>query len=173
MGNRFTAHGSSADRDELHLTNGHTDVFFDVLTLAGCDLAKTEWEQNLVLYFADAHRLGMGTASFDLSEIPWTANWRAEKDFFLRMIDTAASRHGWDRLSYDPPYVANRLAIYRAMVAGFVPVPVAAPGLPFCRKVLAVPGLPVWRTAPGEELLARCGRHDIYQGELGCRLCDP
>jgi len=67
MGNRFTAHGSSAERDELKLSNGGTDVFFDVLTLAGCDLAETAWEQNLVLYFADGHRLGFGTAGFDLS----------------------------------------------------------------------------------------------------------
>jgi hypothetical protein len=161
VGNRFTAHGSSAERDELYLSNGGTDVLFDVLTLAGCDLAKTAWEQNLVLYFADGHRLGMGTAGFDLSDIPWTANWRAEKAFFLRMIDMAASHRGWDRLRYDPPYAADWLAIYHAMVAGFVPAPAA------------VPDLPIWRTAPREELLARCGRHDICQGELGCRLCDP
>lgn len=122
MGNRFTAHGSSAERDELHLSNGGTDVLFDVLTLAGCDLAETAWEQNLVLYFADGHRLGMGTSGFDLSDLPWTAKWRAEKAFFLRMIDTAASRHGWDRLRYDPPYAAGWLAVYHAMLAGFVPV---------------------------------------------------
>jgi len=160
MGNRFTAHGSSAERDELKLSNGGTDVFFDVLTLAGCDLAETAWEQNLVLYFADGHRLGFGTAGFDLSEIPWTANWRAEKEFLLRVIDTAASRHGWDRLSYDPPHAARALAVYRAMVAGFVPVPAE------------VPDSPDWVTTPRDELLARCGRHDLYQGEEGCRLCD-
>jgi len=160
MGNRFTAHGTSAGRDELSLSNGGTDVFFDVLTLAGCDLAETAWEQNLVLFFSGCHRVGLGTAGFDLAEIPWTAGWRAEKEFFLRVIDAAASRHGWDRLSYDPPYAARSLADYRAMVTGFTPVPAAAPGQPD------------WGTAPGEELLARCGRHDLYQGEEGCRLCD-
>ena len=45
------------------MSNGSTDVFFDVLTLAGCDLARTAWEQNLVLYFADGHRTGMGPAA--------------------------------------------------------------------------------------------------------------
>jgi len=160
MGNRFTAHGSSAERDELSLSNGGTDVFFDVLTLAGCDLAETAWEQNLVLFFSDCHRIGFGTAGFDLSEIPWTADWRAEKEFLLRVIDTAASRHGWGRLRYDPPYAAGSLADYRVMVAGFAPVPAA------------VPDQADWVTAPPEELLARCGRHDLYQGEQGCRLCD-
>src|ERR1700753_3386193 len=116
MGNRFTAHGTSAGSDELSLSNGGTDVFFDVLTLAGCDLAGTAWEQNLVLFFADCHRVGVGTAGFDLSEIPWTADWRAERAFLLRVIDTAVGRHGWGRLSYDPPYAARSLADYRAMV---------------------------------------------------------
>jgi hypothetical protein len=160
MGNRFTAHGSSAEPDELKLSNGGTDVFFDVLTLAGCDLAETAWEQHLVLHFSDGHRLGRGTDGFDLSEIPWTANWRAEKEFFLRLIDTAASRHGWDRLSYDPPYAAHWLTVYRAMTAGFTPVPAT------------VPDPSDWVTAPREEQLARCGRHDLYRGEEGCRLCD-
>jgi hypothetical protein len=160
MGNRFTAYGTSAERDALGLSNGGTDVLFDVLTLAGCDLAETAWEQNLVLHFADGHRVGRGIAGFDLSEIPWTADWRAEKEFFLRMIDTAADGHGWDRLRYDPPYAAKWLSVYRAMVAGFIPVPAAA-----AREA-------DWVTAPREELLARCGLHGLYQGEEGCRLCD-
>lgn len=105
MGNRFTARGSSAERDELKLSNGGTDTRFQ----AGCDLAKTAWEQNLVLYFADGHRLGMGTSGFDLGDLPWTANWPAEKAFFLRVVDTAASRYGWDRLRYDPPSIAGWL----------------------------------------------------------------
>ena len=50
------------------MSNGSTDVFFDVLTLAGCDVARTAWEQNLVLYFADGHRTGMGASGFDLAE---------------------------------------------------------------------------------------------------------
>jgi hypothetical protein len=161
VGNRFTADGSSADRTELWLTNGGTDVFFDVLTLAGCSLAETPWEQHLVLYFADGHRVGFGIAGFDLGELPWTENWQAERQFFLRMIDTAAGRHGWDRLSYDPPYVTGWLGVYREMLAGFVPVPAAAADRPD------------WLAAPAAELLARCRLHDLYAGEFGCRLCDP
>ena len=34
---------------ELHLSNGSTDVLFDVLTLAGCHLARTPWQQHLTL----------------------------------------------------------------------------------------------------------------------------
>jgi hypothetical protein len=161
VANRFTAAGSAADDTGLRLSNGGTDVLFDVLTLAGCARAETAWEQQLVLHFADGHRIGRGTSGFDLSELPWTADWQAEKAFFLRMIDTALGRHGWERLRYDPPFAAASLATYRAMVAQFTPVPA-----PF-------PDWGDWRIAPRPELLARCPAHDLYQGELGCRRCDP
>jgi hypothetical protein len=156
VANRFTATGQA----DLRLSNGSTDVFFDVLTLAGCDLAATAWEQNLVLHFADGHRLGMGTGGFDLAELPWTANWPAEKRFFLRMIDTAAARYGWGRLQYDPPFVAAQLAAYREMLAAFTPVPAPAPDQPD------------WTHAPPASQVARCPSHDLFHGELGCRLCE-
>jgi hypothetical protein len=60
MGNGFTAHGSSTGPDELYLSNGGTDAFLDVLTLSGCALAETPWQQNLVLHFADGHRYDRG-----------------------------------------------------------------------------------------------------------------
>jgi hypothetical protein len=161
VANRFTAVGSAPDDTGLRLSNGGTDVLFDVLTLAGCALAETAWEHHLVLHFADGHRIGRGTSGFDLSELPWTSGWPAEKAFFLRMIDTALGRHGWDQLRYDPPFAAASLATYRAMVAQFTPVPA-----PF-------PDRGDWRIAPRPELLARCPAHDLYQGELGCRRCDP
>ena len=99
MSNRFTAGGSPPDGTGLRLSNGGTDVLFDVLTLAGSALAETAWS----------------------------------------------------------------LATYRAMVARFTPVPATAPS----------PNWGDWRVAPRPELLARCPAHDLFQGELGCRLCDP
>jgi hypothetical protein len=156
VGNIFTADGSPVDLD---LTNGGTDVFFDVLTLAGCALAETPWQQNLVLRFADGHRAGRGTDGFDLREVPWTEDWRAERAFFLRVVDTAARRYGWDRLRYDPPFASAYMAEYHGMLDGYRPRPVEAPEWGD------------WRTPPTPELLARCPKHDLYEGEYGCRLC--
>ncbi|MBF9133357.1 hypothetical protein I0C86_31010 [Plantactinospora sp. S1510] len=161
MGNRFTAYAESAGPGDLYLSNGGTDVFFDVLTLAGCHVAETPWQQNLVLLFADGHRYSQGFAGFDLGEIPWTVDWPAEKEFLLRVIDTALGRHGWHRLRYDPPAIAGQLARYREMVVAFTPAPVDAPRWGD------------WRTAPAPALLTRCPEHDLYEGEAGCRLCDP
>jgi hypothetical protein len=160
VANRFTAVGSAPDDTGFRLSNGGTDVLFDVLTLAGCALAETAWEYHLVLHFADGHRIGRGTSGFDLSELPWTSDWPAEKAFFLRMIDTALGRHGWDQLRYDPPFAAASLATYRAMIVQFTPAPSLSRG--------------DWSTPPPPpELLARCPAHGLFQGELGCRLCDP
>jgi hypothetical protein len=153
MGNIF-----GAGEDDLYLSNGATDVFLDVLTLAGCALARTPWERHLVLFLADRHRWGLGTAGFDLDELPWSEEWPAERAFLVRVIDLALTRHGWDRLAYEPPYAIGYLHRYRELVAGFTPTPVEPSA---------------WRAPPAEPLLARCGIHDLYAGEFGCRLCDP
>ncbi|XVQ10067.1 hypothetical protein ACQP1W_47395 [Spirillospora sp. CA-255316] len=163
MGNRFTVHGTQADEDDLYLTNGGTDVFFDVLTLAGSAIAASPWERNLVLFFADGHRHSRGLDGFDLSALPWTADWPAEKAFLLALLAKAMTRHGWHLLTYDPPYALDYLRRYRAMVDGLAaPVPVRRPWR-----------LGDWRVPPPAEFLERCPAHGIYQGQLGCRCCDP
>ncbi len=160
VGNSFLALGTSGE--ELYLTNGGTDVFFDVLTLAGCALAESAWESNLVLLFADGHRIGRGTAGFDLNELPWTAAWPSEKAFLLRVLDLAMTRHGWGLLTYDPPFALGYLRRYRAMVEGWpAPAPVWRPA-----------AWPDWRVPPPPEDLEPCPEHGIYKGTLGCRLCD-
>ena len=160
MGNVFTARGSTGPAD-LDLSNGGTDVFFDVLTLAGCPLAATPWELHLVLHFGDAHRWGRGNAGFDLAELPWTEDWPAEKAFLDRVIDLALTRHGWDQLGYDPPYAIGYLTRFREMVAGYTPVPAAAPEWGD------------WRVPPAAALITRCEIHDLFAGDYGCRLCEP
>lgn len=161
MGNTFEALGTSGG--DLYLSNGGTDVFFDVLTLAGCALAESVWESNLVLLFADGHRLGRGTDGFDLNSLPWTADWPAEKAFLLRVLDLAMTRHGWGLLTYEPPFALDYLRRYRAMVDGW-PAPIAV-GTPATR--------PDWSVPPPPGFLERCPEHGVYQGMLGCRLCDP
>ncbi|GGQ43425.1 hypothetical protein BKA00_002319 [Actinomadura coerulea] len=160
MSNTFKALGTPVGN--LNLSNGGTDVFFDVLTLAGCALAESAWESNLVLLFADGHRIGRGTDGFDLNELPWTANWPAEKAFLLRVVDLAMTRHGWDLLAYQPPFAPDYLRRYRAMVDGWrAPIPVRTPAT-----------RPDWTVPPPPEYLERCPKHALYNGMLGCRLCD-
>jgi hypothetical protein len=160
MGNLFTADGSTGPQ-ALKLSNGGTDVLFDVLTLAGSTIADTPWERNLVLLFADGHRWSRGTAGFDLGELQWSANWPAEKAFLDRMIGLARTRYGWDRLAYDPPYAIQYLTTFHEMVAGYTPSPVSAPGWD-----------DDWHRPPDSAFVVPCEIHDIFVGQFGCRLCD-
>ncbi|WP_433334547.1 hypothetical protein [Spirillospora sp. CA-294931] len=142
------------------MSNGGTDVFFDVITLAGCALAATPWQQNLVLHFADGHRLGRGVSGFDLSELPWT-DWPAQKLFLLKTLDKAAARHGWERLDYEPPFALAYLRSYLFMVEGL------AHPLPGERDER----LGNWDDAPAPEHVALCPTHHVYEGHYGCRFC--
>lgn len=159
MGNSFgTRQGQGRD---LYLTNGGTDVFFDVMTLAGSALAQADWDQHLVLFFADGQRRGFGWAGFDLADLPWSADFTRQRRFILDVIDRALERYGWDRLSYDPPNAAATLERFREMVADFVP------------HVDDVPAdLGEWELPPPPEFLERCPEHRIFVGEHGCRLCE-
>ncbi|WP_067810818.1 hypothetical protein [Actinomadura kijaniata] len=158
MGNTFTAEGSGAG--DLSMTNGGTDAFYDVLTLAACAIAETPWELNLAVDLADGQRHSRGFAGHDLSEWPWTGDWRREKAFLLRVIDLAEARHGWDRLDYEPARAPSHLRDLRAMVEGLTPLPMERP--PHRRD---------WTSPPPPGHLERCPEHDVFEGQFGCRLC--
>ena len=77
----------------LSMSNLHTAVVFDVLGLAGCALAKSEWEQRVVYFLVqhDQSRIGLGMAGFDIAALGWTASaFDAEKRFLL-----ASSMRRW------------------------------------------------------------------------------
>jgi len=148
----------------LRLSNGGTDVLFDVLTLAGCHLARTTWEQHLILMFATCHRSDRGTSGFDLIELPWTMDWPAEKAFLLAVLDLAAERYRWDELGYDPPHAHGNVTQYRDMIASYNPHPALS-----CEGPDGVD----WSAPADPEDLQPCERHGLYVGYYtGCRLED-
>ena len=159
MGNIYSVSRADTGLD-LDLSNGGTDVFLDVMTLASCPLAHTPWQQNLALLFADSQRFDYGFAGFALDELPWTEDASEEHRFLLAVIDKALSRHGWTLLTYDPPYAQSYLETYRTMVRSFTPAPAVSKHFGD------------WRAAPDADLVRRCPKHDIFQGLAGCRLCD-
>lgn len=142
------------------MANGTTAVFCDVLALAGSPVAATAWQRQLILHFCDADRVGAGVSGFDLADLPWTRRWPAEQGFFLRVIDRAAARSGWDRLHYDPAAVGEYLLAYREMLVAF------APG--------ATGESPIgdWTEHPRAYEVDLCPRHETFRGYHGCRLCD-
>lgn len=71
----------------------------------------------------------------------------AAKDFLLRVLDLALSRHRWEELTYEPPRAEGYLRTYRAMVEEF-DVATASGGTG------VLPG-------PQEAAMASCVRHRV------------
>lgn len=120
VGNVFGGGGGEG----LSLSNGGTDVFLDVLTLAVSDLAHDAWDFRFaaLLTLQDQNVMGRGAVGFDLEEIDWgtTPAERARaKDFVVRVVDLALRRHRWDGLGYEPPFAEGYLRRFRAMVSAF------------------------------------------------------
>ncbi|MFE9575112.1 hypothetical protein ACFYO1_01900 [Nocardia sp. NPDC006044] len=157
MGNHFSADAVGLD---IYMTNGSTDVFCDVIALAGSAAAGTGWQQNLVLHFCDLARNARGFGGFDMAELPWTRNYNHEQKFFIDLLDRANRRTGWDQLHYNPS-IDHHLAAFTRMLTEFRP----------SQTIDSRFG--DWTVAPNRYHLERCSRHGVYQGEFECRLCDP
>lgn len=141
-----------ADSRHLEMTNGGTAVFVDVLTLAVSTLAHEPWHLRFAALLAlqDQNVMGRGTVGFGLAELDWgrtPPERAAAKDFLLRVLDLALSRHRWTELTYDPLRAEGCLRTYRAMVEEFDPA-TARP------DAGTMPG-------PEEAAMASCVRHRV------------
>ncbi|SEC31174.1 hypothetical protein SAMN05216483_1455 [Streptomyces sp. 2131.1] len=140
------------DGRHLSMTNGGTAVFVDVLTFAVSELAREPWDFRFaaLLSLQDQNIMGRGVVGFALDELDWgdsPQDAAAAKDFLLRVLDLALSRHRWEELTYEPPRAEGYLRTYRSMVEDFDPT-TAKPGAD------ALPG-------PHEAAMASCVRHRV------------
>ena len=159
MGSTFQRSRYEAE-PALHLSNGGTAVFLDVLALAACDLAESEWELRFALLCCNS-RIGGGNDGFDLDELPWSdTGWLEQREFVLRVVDAALERHRWEVLPYDPPWALGYLRQYREIVSGYAPAP----------PLSSVVGW--WEYERVEAHFRRCERHGLFVGVFDdCRLC--
>ncbi|MCA6091317.1 hypothetical protein LE181_03920 [Streptomyces sp. SCA3-4] len=157
MGNVFG--GGELD---LYMSNGGTEVFVEVLTLAVSDLVEEPWDFRFAALLAlqDQNCMGRGVVGFELEEVDWGASPEERmrnKAFVLRVIDLALSEHRWDELTYDPPFVATYLRTFRTMVEAFDPAfhDGSAHGFP----------------GPEEAAMASCVRHRVLTGMPHWDVC--
>jgi len=152
---------------ELELTNGGTQVFVEVLTLAVSDLVQEPWDYRFagLLTQQDQSVRGRGFVGFELEEIDWghdDAQQARNKEFVLRVIDLALLRHRWDELPYDPPFAQRYLQQFKSMVEAFPPA-TAMPDPGF-------PGFP----EPDDAAMASCALHRVLSALPhwdSCILC--
>ncbi len=91
--------------DELCMSNGLTDVFINVLTLSGSQLAKTVEEKQLIVWLSEKNQqtVGYGTVGFDIVEMPWSkSKFKEEQIFLIKVIKAAEQKMGWEKLDYTP-----------------------------------------------------------------------
>lgn len=147
------------------MSNGGTEVFVEVLTLAVSALASREWEFRFAALIAeqDQTAFGRGVVGFDLEDLDWgdaPAEHTTNKGFVVEVVDLALSRHRWDELGYDPPFVQDSLRRFRQMVKAFDP----STAVPEPRR------FPV----PEEVVAVSCVRHRVLSPlsyYRGCVFC--
>lgn len=149
----------------VRLSNSLTSVLFDVLAIAGCDLAQTPWQRRFAYWLVehDQVRCGLGCAGFDVAELGWTVDdFAQQQQFVLAVIDAAYTRHGWQRLPFSPnrpALVEAALLALRALVSDYSPRDIAP--------------LPDRAWVPSQDPdYGQCEVHQIYLHETGCLLCN-
>ena len=120
---------------------------------------RRPFERGFALLLCNS-RIGLGNEGFDLDELPWSADWEAERAFLLRVIELAQAHFHWELLSYEPPYADRYLAEYAEVVRSYRP-PSEAVDLPR-----------MWDPSPVDAAFTRCPKHGLYLGDYtDCRLC--
>ena len=147
----------------IRMTNGLTSVFISVLCLAASALAVRDHERARAASLAehDQGLHGVGTVSFDVSDLPWLSDSLVEdQDFLRRVVAAARARTGWEKLGYMPREapLQSCLEQFGALVDAFVIASVRG-GLPEVQP----------RTDPKRWVL--CPVHQVYEHEDGCVLC--
>ncbi|WP_060178363.1 hypothetical protein [Streptomyces sp. IMTB 1903] len=161
----------------LEMTNSGTAVFVDVLVLAVSALAREPWDFRFaaLLTLQDQNVMGRGAVGFALAELDWGDTPReraAAKDFLLRVLDLALSRHRWEELTYEPARTEGDLCTYRAMVEAFDPETAGAGtgARTPVRTAAGSGGLP----GPDEAATASCAAHRVLDALpfwAGCVFC--
>ena len=162
MANQF-ARSLHQPEPRVHVSNAGTSVLFDLLAVAACASAGSDWEKSFALFCCDSTRVGMGMDGFDLDELPFSPeSWPEQRAFVLRALAEAATQFRGDELDVAPTPMDRSLAELTALVASY------EPSFP--------PRPPVWRWPEvlKSEELRQCAEHHVFVGRFGeCRFCRP
>jgi len=106
MSNTYRLHPEHENINEwLSISNTGTTVLLTVLGLSGSRIAQSSKEKELIIWLVEHDQIvrGFGNVGFDISDIPWSyTNFEYEKEFFIKVIDGAKQKLGWETLDYKP-----------------------------------------------------------------------
>lgn len=156
--------------DMLHMSNGVTNVFINILTLSGAAIAETESEKRLTVFLSehDQRARGIGTVGFDISEMPWDKEtFENDKQFILNIINGARNKTGWEKLNYEPKeeHVSHCLDTFENLINKMTADDIQ-------EEVLTD-----WLSGADENDPVRCGfprceKHNTFLTCFGCQICN-
>lgn len=91
--------------EDVSMQNGLTEVFIVTVGLSGSELAKSDYEKDLVVWLLEKDQdfVGRGTVGFDLCEMPWSRkDIHKQKMFLIQAANGVKTKTGWNKLSYTP-----------------------------------------------------------------------
>ncbi len=146
---------------ELNLEDRKLHILCSVLALASSALASTPSQREIAFFFCsrDLRVLGPGMGGFDLGELPWGPDFKADRRFLKSTCNAALRGLGWERLSYHPDqqWLLPALEFMRQIISLFKSDHVVDPD-------------PTLRDLRPEEDL-KCAVHGVYVHKHGCLLC--
>ncbi len=89
----------------IHMSNGLTSVFIDVMLLSGSQIAQTQQQKNLIIWLSekDQSKVGIGTVGFDICDMPWnTQTFQQDKAFLIKTALEVKNKLMWEYLDYTP-----------------------------------------------------------------------
>ncbi|WP_291725602.1 hypothetical protein [Bernardetia sp.] len=151
------------ERDYLNMSNSLTGIFIDTLCLAGSDIAKEEYQKDIMIWFAqrDWSLLGLGIIGFDITEIIWDKSlFQHQKKFILKVIERALEKANWNQLSYEPreDWIMSSLKTFKRMIEEF--------NLEHIEKE------EIFEIIPFGNKYQKCEKHQIYLHIEGCVICN-
>ena len=164
MGNIFT-NDEAGPHEAIQLSNGGTSVFVALILLAGVSLARSHWEKEFLIWFAqenDQSIHGIGMVGVDISHFGWThEDLENEKSFILNIIDKIFQTKDWRVLDYKPQvgYLEKQLLQLEEYVLAFKSTFILADSK---REFYE----------PSNTSFDKCQRHGIYLYSEGCYICN-
>jgi hypothetical protein len=148
----------------VRLSNGLTATLLNLLAIAGCERAASEWERALVYWIVehDQSCIGGGFAGFAVDDLGWTKeDFHNERRFVLAIIEAAMSPRGWERMPYTLTPDGNlimRESLLRLHEMVSMLTAATEPGAKWTPSRQPIHGI--------------CDVHGVYLHEHGCIVCN-
>ncbi|MBQ3161873.1 MAG: hypothetical protein IJC04_07085 [Oscillospiraceae bacterium] len=165
----FDNKNHNQDEKFISMSNGLTDVFINVLVLAGSKLAEAEEEKQLIVWLAENDQRMVGNSvDFDIVDMPWhKERFDKDKQFIINVIEAAKNKTDWDKLDYEPneEWLFEALNDYKILIKRMTEDDVISEKLT------------EWISYKQDDEPVKCGfprcnKHNTFLSRFGCQLCN-